>query len=383
MKEVTELYRAFHRIPEYGDRLPKTKALVCSVLDEIGIVCTTFEGHDSIIAEIVGEKDGKARGYRADMDALHVNEDTGLSFSSEHEGYMHACGHDAHMAIALCAAKIIYENRDKLQGKVRFVFEAGEETSNGALHLLEENALDGLDEIYSLHVGTLAGRDVRSGQFVLLSGVASAGKDSFNIEIRGVGGHGAYPSEAVDPIRVAANVIIAIQSIVSMEIPSGNGAVITFGSINGGRDNNSIPDVVTLNGTVRTQNEKIRTYIKKRIEEIVTTIPKAFGAEGVCNIKRGSNPVMNNEVLAKYAADCISVSLGENRVIRNMSKALMGSDDFARLSERVPGVYFFLSTSNKEKHTDYPNHNAKFMVDESVFDDAVSAVVSVLTNNNF
>ncbi len=377
---VAELYRELHKIPEYGDKLPRTKALVCNVLDNIGISYTCFEEHDSIIAEITGAKEGKTVAIRADMDGLHVHEDTGLPFSSEHEGYMHACGHDAHTAIALCAAGKVYENRENLSGKVRFLFEAGEETGVGALHLLEENALDGVDAVFGLHTGTLAGRDVPSGKLVVLPGAVTAGKDSFLIEIKGVGGHGAYPSEAVDPIRIAANVITAIQSIVSMEIASGKGAVITFGSINGGMDNNSIPESVTLSGTIRTQSEEVRQYIKKRIEDISETIPKAFGTSGLCAVKRGSNPVLNNKALAEFAVDCISEALGEDKVVRNISKALMGSDDFARLAEKVPGVYFFLSTSNADKHTDFPNHNPKFMIDEDTLAVGVDATVSIIMN---
>ncbi len=380
MRDVITLYREFHKIPEYGDRLPKTKALVCSILDEIGISYKCFDGHDSIVAEIEGNHPGKTVGLRADMDALRIQEDTGLPHSSREDGYMHACGHDAHTAIALCAARIIYENKESLHGKVRFLFEAGEETSIGAIHLLEENLLDGVDAVFGLHIGTLAGRDVPSGKFVVIPGAVSAGKDSFTIEIQGAGGHGAYPSEAIDPIRASAGVITAIQSIVSMEIPSGQGAVITFGSIQGGKDNNSIPENVILSGTVRTQSEEIRAYIKNRIEEISENIPKAFGAVGNCTIRRGSNPVLNNRQLAEFAADCISEKLGEERVIRNMSKALMGSDDFARLAEKVPGVYFFLSTADADKKTDCPNHNPKFMIDEDTLLPGVDATVAILTN---
>ncbi len=377
--KVTELYRELHKIPEYGDKLPKTKALVCAELDRIGIPYTCFEGHDSIVAEIVGASEGKTVAFRADMDALRIKEDTGLPYSSEHDGYMHACGHDAHTAIALCAAEKIYQNRGKLCGKVRFLFEAGEEIGVGALHLLEENALDGVDALFSLHVGTLAGRDIPSGTFVVLPTAVTAGKDSFSIEIRGMGGHGAYPCEAIDPIRISAQVITAMQSIVSMEIPSGQGAVITFGSIQGGKDNNSIPESVVLSGTVRTQSEDIRAYIKKRIQEIAEAIPKAFGAKGICTVKRGSSPVVNDSQLAELAADALAEKFGEERVIRAMPKALMGSDDFARLTQKVHGVYFFLSTSNKDKHTDCPNHNAKFMIDEQVLSDGVEGVISVIS----
>ncbi len=377
---VIELYQELHKIPEYGDRLPRTKQLVCEVLDKIGVPYTCFGNHDSILVDIIGGKSGKTVAYRADMDALRIQEATGLPYASTIDGYMHGCGHDAHTAIALCAIEQLYAKKAHLQGTVRFLFEAGEETGQGALHLLEENALDGVDGVLSLHVGTLAGREVPSGTFVVLPTAVTAGKDVFSIEIRGKGGHGAYPSEAVDPIRIAGSLITAMQSIVSMEIPSGNGAVITFGSIQGGKDNNSIPDKVLLSGTVRTQTEETRRFITKRIQEIVETLPKAFGGEGICTVRRGSNPVVNDARLAEYVADRISAKLGEGRVIRSMSKALMGSDDFARLAERAKGVYFFLSTSNAEIGTDCPNHNHKFMVDESVLSLGVDAVVSILEN---
>ncbi len=375
---IITLYREFHKIPEYGDRLPKTKKLLCETLDSIGIPYTCFEGHDCVMAEIEGDKEGQTVAYRADMDALRIKEEHKLPYASVHDGFMHACGHDAHVAIALCAAERMYRNKDILHGKIRFLFEAGEETSNGALHLLEENMLDGVDAVFALHIGTLAGKEIPSGKFVILPGAVTAGKDAFEIEIIGAGGHGAYPHEAIDPIRISANVITAVQSIVSMEIPSGNGAVITFGSIAGGLDNNSIPGRVILKGTVRTQDEEIRGYISGRLREISETIPAAFGGKGVCTIRRGSNSVMNNPQLAQLAADRIADSFGEDRVIRTMSKALMGSDDFSRLSEKVPGVYFFLSTSDKEKKTDFPHHNASFLIDESALEDGVEGVATIL-----
>ncbi len=377
---VFSLFRELHQIPEYGDRLPLTKQMVCDALNAIGLAYTCFDGHDSIVADIVGAQPGRTIAYRADMDALRIQEETGLPYASTIDGYMHACGHDAHTAIALCAAKALHDRRDTLCGTIRFLFEAGEETSNGALHLLEENLLDGVDAVLGLHIGTLAGRDIPSGQFVILPGAVTAGKDAFSIEIEGVGGHGAYPHEAIDPIRIAANVITAIQSLVSMEVPSGNGAVITFGSIHGGKDNNSIPKTVTLNGTVRTQNEEIRAFISKRITEIVQAIPSAFGGVGRCTIKRGSNCAINNPALATQAADAIAATFGEKAVIRTMSKALMGSDDFARLAEIVPGVYFFLSTADKAKQTDIAHHNAKFRVDETMLTRGVEGVVAILTH---
>ncbi len=379
--DVITLFRTLHQIPEYGDRLPNTKKLVCAVLDEIGVSYTCFEGHDSIVAEIAGAHPGKTVAYRADMDALRIQEETGLPYASRVDGFMHACGHDAHTAIALCAARALYERRAELHGTIRFLFEAGEETSNGALHLLEENLMDGVDAVFSLHIGTLAGREIPNGKFVILPGAVTAGKDAFSIEIEGVGGHGAYPHEAIDPVRIAAGVITAMQSVVSMEVPSGNGAVITFGSIHGGTDNNSIPKSVTLNGTVRTQSEEVRQYISRRIREIVEQIPPAFGGKGSCTIRRGSNCAINHPTLATLAADAIAAKLGEDAVIRSMPKALMGSDDFARLSEIAPGVYFFLSTANPDKHTDYPHHNAKFAVDEDMLGRGVEGVVAILTHS--
>ncbi len=377
--DVISLYKEFHKIPEYGDRLPLTKKLLCEVLDDIGVPYRTFQNHDCVIAEIAGKKSGKTVAFRADMDALRIKENNNLDFASTNDGLMHACGHDAHMAIALCAAERIYCNKDNLSGKIRFLFEAGEETSNGALHLLEENALKGVDAVFALHIGTLAGKEIPSGKFVIIPDAVTAGKDAFTIEIIGSGGHGAYPYETIDPIRISANVITAIQSIVSMEIPSGNGAIITFGSIIGGKDNNSIPDKVILNGTVRTQSEEIRAFVSKRIREISETIPNAFAGKGICDIRRGSNCVMNNRQLTELAANAIAEKLGEEKVIRSMSKALMGSDDFARLSEVVPGVYFFLSTANKEKGTDAPHHNDKFLIDESALEDGVDGVIAILT----
>ncbi len=378
MADVRELYRDFHRIPEFGDRLPRTKARLLAELDRIGVEYVTFDGHDSVVVDVVGALPGKTAAYRADMDALHVTEATGLEYASEIEGSMHACGHDAHTAVAISALERLYENRAALHGRVRFLFEAGEELGIGARHLLDEHALDGVDAVFGLHVGTLAGREVPSGTFVVLPGAVSAAKDKFTVKIVGNGGHGAYPSEACDPIRVAAQVILAAQSVVSMEVPSGNAAVITFGSIHGGVDDNSIPGSVELSGTVRTQDRRVCELIRRRLVEIVETLPRAFGASGVCTIKEGSQTVMNDASLAKFAADTLAETLGAESVLTKLPKALMGSDDFSRLAARVPGVYFFLSTSDAEKQTAFPNHNPKFRIDESALERAVDGVYAIL-----
>lgn len=376
-KRVCAAYRTLHEMPEYGDRLPCTKQFICEELDKLGIPYTFGKDNDGIVAQIEGVKPGNTIAFRADMDALHIQEATGLPYASKNPGLMHACGHDAHVAMLLGAAEILSRQRRELCGNVRLLFEAGEESSVGALHLIADGAMENVDAVFGLHIGTISGKEIPSGTFVVLPGPVSASKDSFTIEIQGLGGHGAFPSETVDPIRIAAHVITAVQSIVSMELPTGTGAVITFGSICGGKDNNSISDRVVLEGTTRTQNEDTRQYVGRRIREIMQTIPPAFGGSGNCDIRRGSNPVVNDPTLTQLAAEAIGKALGRDRVKTVLDKALMGSDDFARLTAFAPGVYFFLSSSNPALHTDQPHHSPWFAVDENVLYSGAEATAAI------
>ncbi len=375
--ELLQIRRDLHKIPEIGGELPKTKKYVCEQLDAMGIPYRQNQGDDGVVAEINGSNCGKTLAFRADMDGLHVNEETNVPFRSIIAGQMHGCGHDAHTAILLSAAKILYTHRDKLNGTVRLLFQTGEETGTGAKQMLTEGALNGVDAICALHVGNLAGKDMQTGDITVLSGPVSAGKSKFTITVNGKGTHSAFPEQGVDPILIAARIVNGCEELAARELPAGSAAVLSFGSLQAGVDHNTIPESAVIKGSIRCQNEEMRTFLGERLKCIAENIAAAYRGSCQVEIKKGSSTVMNDSDLADLVGYAISSALGRDSVITTASAALMGSDDFANYAERIAGVYFFLHTNNAQKGIVASNHNPCFDIDEDVLWKGVAAYVAI------
>ena len=376
-EKLIVMRRELHKCPEIGGELPKTREIVCQRLDALGILYKLNLGDDGLVADINGSDVGKMIAFRADMDGLHVTEDTGLPFESEIKGRMHGCGHDAHTAILLAVAEIINKHKDKLKGTLRLIFQAGEETGTGAKQMIAEGALDGVDAICALHVGNLAGDDLPPGTMVVLPGPVSAGKDKFTITIRGKGTHSAFPEKGVDPILIAARIVNACEEMSARELPAGTAAVLSFGSFQAGIDHNTIPDSAVLKGSIRVQDANIRNFLGERLKCISENIASAFRADCDIEIKRGSATVMNDEHMSNFVAKAMDNILGKDKVVTKISSALMGSDDFANYAEKISGVYFFLCTNNADKKIVESNHNPGFDVDESVLWEGVAAYTAI------
>lgn len=375
-EELIELRRALHRVPEIGGTLPRTRRIVCAYLDKIGVAYTLNSEDDGLVADIVGDKEGKTIAFRADMDALHVQEETGLDFASEIPGQMHGCGHDAHTAILLIAAKILNQNKDKLCGRVRLLFQTGEETGTGAKIMIGQGALEGVDAICALHVGNLAGDDFRAGDLIVLPGPVTAGKDKFTFTVYGQGTHSAFPERGVDPILIGARIVNACEEISARELPAGTRAVISFGTFQAGQDHNTIPKTAVLKGSTRVQDDAVRDFIGERLVAIGENLASAFRGRCEVEVKKGSRTVFNDEKLCLCMQEAIENALGKGEVVKSISSALMGSDDFANYSSRIPGVYFFLHTNNEEKGVVKTNHNPCFDVDEAVLWRGVASYVA-------
>lgn len=376
-EKLIYMRRELHKCPEIGEKLPKTKDFVCRALDEMGISYKLNTEDDGLIAEIKGGNSGKTLAFRADMDGLHISEATGLPFKSEIEGQMHGCGHDAHTAILLATAEILNKHKEAFNGTVRLLFQTGEETGTGAKQMISEGALEGIDAICAVHVGNLAGDDLPAGSMVVLSGPVSAGKDKFTITVHGKGTHSAFPEKGVDPILIAARIANACEEMSARELPVGTAAVLSFGSFQAGVDHNTIPDTAVLKGSIRVQDVNIRNFMGERLKCITESIAKAFRAECTVEIKRGSSTVMNDKTLSSLVAKAVSKALGEDKVYTSIPSALMGSDDFANYAEKIPGVYFFLCTNNKEKGLVQVNHNPEFDVDEDVLWEGAAAYCAI------
>lgn len=374
---LVDLRRRFHQIPELGEDLPKTRAAVTAELDRLGISYTLSKRDSGLMAEIKGKNPGKTIVLRSDMDALPITEETGLEFKSQHDGQMHACGHDAHMSMLLGAAKVLNDNKNNFSGTVRLIFQTAEEVSLGAKNTIADGFLEGADAAFGMHIGCILGKEIPSGKFIVTPGCCMASFDKFVIRIKGTGCHGSTPEKGVDPINIAAHTVINLQAIVAREVSAVDAAVITIGKIAGGSQYNIIPDEVILEGTVRSLNDSVRQYLVKRIEEISALTAKAFGGSTAFEMHWGAPPVVNDNEMAAFAAEAAKEVLGEDKVITKVAAPNMGGEDFAYFLENVKGAYTFLSSSDHEKGTDISHHSPKFNVDEDVLWEGTAVFVNI------
>ena len=377
-EHIVKLRRDLHQIPEVGLVLPKTAEYVAAVLDELDIPYVKSEKDSSLIATIQGGKPGKVIALRADMDALPIPEDTGVCYTSKHEGFMHACGHDTHMAMLLGAAKVLKAHHAELAGTVRLLFPTAEELSRGAEVVVANGGVDGVDAVFGTHIGTIIDKTIPSGTVVVTPGCCMASFDKFIVKVKGVGCHGSTPEKGVDPVNIAAHIILALQAINSREFSATCPLVLTIGNIHGGSQYNIIPDEVTFEGTIRCLEESVRQKIARRIGEISAATASAFGGSVEYEMIWGAPPVINDADMAALAAEAAVEVLGEEKVITKVPAPNMGGEDFAYYLEKVPGAFMFLSSSNPEKHTDVPHHNPKFNVDEDVLWEGAAVFVAIV-----
>lgn len=373
---IVAVRRELHQIPEIGTDLPETQAVIARELDHMGISYRKNRKDSGIIGEIAGAHPGKTILLRADIDALPITEATGAAYASKHENCMHACGHDAHAAMLLGALKVLQENKGCLNGTVRFVFQTGEEICRGAKIAIEEGVLDGVDSVFGMHIGSIAGAEIPTGTLVAVSGCCMASFDRFILHIRGVGCHGSTPEKGIDPITIAANIVLSLQEILAREIPTRNPAVLTIGKIAGGFTYNVMPGEVVIEGTTRTLDDGVRKYLAKRIGEISKSIAEAYRGTCECEMDWGAPPVVNDPAMAKLAQNAARKALGQDHVMASMS-TIMGGEDFAYYLAQKPGAFMFLSSANVEKHTDGPHHSPKFNIDEDVLYMGSAAFVSI------
>ncbi|WP_073998728.1 M20 metallopeptidase family protein [Anaerococcus urinomassiliensis] len=358
--------RELHKIPELELDLPKTIAFVKKQLEDLGLEYKEYVNGNGLSCVVEGDQEGPCLAIRADMDALPVAEETGLEFASTHPGQMHACGHDSHTAIALTAAKIINENKDKLKGSVKFIFQPGEEIPGGAKPMIEEGVLENpkVDYIVGMHGGHLA--DIPTGNIGFKDNEMMAAMDKFTIDVIGKGGHGASPHLAVDPIVISGEILMGLQKIISREIAPVDSALVSVCKINGGFTQNIIPDKVEMMGTARSLDEGVRDVVEKRIEEICDGIAKTYGGSANVNYERFYPVLINDVDFTSKVRNVVSDLFPDD--VYEMQKPVMGGEDMAFYQQEVPGCFMFLS--NIKAHSDgvcYPNHNSKFDLDETLF----------------
>jgi len=356
-KNIIDWRRDFHQYPELGFDEHRTSKIIGEALKEMGLVPQMNVGKTGVTADLTfGE--GPTIALRADMDALPMQETSGLDFSSKHDGVMHACGHDGHMAMLLGAAKVLTQNGDSFNGTVRFIFQPAEEGAGGARYMIEDGCLDGVDEIYGIHVWNYQ----PVGEVGITDGPVLAAADMFEIKIKGIGGHGAAPQGTVDAVVVSSHLVQALQTIVSRNTNPLESTVVTIGTINGGHNFNIIADEVTLSGTARAYTEENRNLIKTRMTEIIDGVAKTFGAEISFDYEDGYPPTINHTDPANKVLKAAERVVGEKAGMPYLS---MGGEDFSYYLQKIPGCFFFVgSAPNDQKLFETPHHCSHFTMDE-------------------
>jgi amidohydrolase len=370
---VVELRREIHRHPELGFEEVRTQALVEHELDDLGIehrrIATT-----GVVGVIRGGSPGRTVALRADMDALPITEKSGEPFSSQITGKMHACGHDAHTAMLLGAARILQTMRADVHGNVVLLFQPAEEGPGGAEPMIAQGALDNpkVEAIAMLHVDPR----LEPGQIGITPGPVNASADEFYITVEGRGGHGAYPHTAADAIPATAAMVLALQNIAARETDPLASVVVTVGTISGGYRNNVIADEVKLSGTFRAHDPEIRNGLEARARRILKGIATAYGVSVKLEVKYGYPPVVNHEMLAEGFRDYMIAHSG----LRVESPPpTMGAEDFAYFAQRVPGVHVRLGVGSEKSGAIHSGHSPQFRIDEDALPVGVQTLVAFAT----
>ncbi|MDH4028641.1 MAG: amidohydrolase, partial [Nitrospirota bacterium] len=327
---MKEIRRKLHQWPELGFREEKTAGLISEELSRLGISHRTGVARTGIVGRLVTDGSGPTVALRADMDALPINENTGLPFSSQNPGVMHACGHDGHVAIVLGAAAILKANPP--EGNAVFIFQPAEESEGGAKPMIEQGALEGVDMIFGGHIE----RHHHVGEIGIKTGVHTSFTDSFEINITGKGGHAARPHEAIDAVLIASQFVINIQTIISRDVDPLHPSVITIGQISAGTVYNAIAENAVLKGTIRTTNEQIRAQIIGKIAKLASSLAALNDAEIKVDMKPGYPPVINDDRAVELAWHAAEELVGRDRTV-SIPLPSLGGEDFAYYLQEIPG----------------------------------------------
>jgi amidohydrolase len=374
LDDTVELRRRIHRHPEIGLTLPRTQQVVLDALAPLGLDVRTGTKTTSVIATLDGARPGPTMLLRADMDALPLQEDTGLSFASEVPGAMHACGHDSHVAMLVGAARMLAARRSTLAGRVVFMFQPGEEGYHGARVMIEEGLLDGVhkpDAAFGLHVGARH----PAGVIATRAGAMLASGDTFQITVRGDGGHASAPHDCLDPIPIACEIVQAFQTLVTRRVNAFDPAVLTVAKIEAGTTRNIIPETASLLGTVRTISERTRANVLDGLKRVAEGVAAAHGAAVDVNLIRGYPVTVNHDAFAERILRVATGLLGPERV-QPMATPIMGSEDFSYVLQRVTGAFAFLGTRPAEGPAP-PNHSNRMIVNESALPTGIAMHVAV------
>lgn len=361
--EIVRLRRDFHKYPELSFVEHRTSDRIYEYLQELGLRIVKYDT-TGMWADLETPGAEKCVAFRADMDALEMDEIAGphkAKFLSVNAGAAHCCGHDAHMAMLLAAARVLARDEAPRKHKIRFLFQHAEEKSpGGAIDLIDQGCLEGVDEVYGLHVIP----PIPSGKFSLAAGPFMAAADELRMKIRGVGGHAAFPHLITDPIVGASHVVTALQSLVSRRTSPLESLVVSISTMRGGSGTtNVIPDEVELFGTVRTLSPELHERAPEWIEDVVTNTARAHGCEAEIDYGRGYPVLVNDAAATENAREAIHALFGDAG-FADTHEPWMGGEDFARYALLRPSCYLFLGVGSEAKGITSPNHATDFDVDE-------------------
>lgn len=341
--EFAQIRRQIHQHPELGFEESRTSQLVAGYLRQWGYEVHEGIGGTGVVGVLKNGSGTRSIGIRADMDALPVQEESGVPHCSQHAGKMHACGHDGHTAILLCAARYLAETQT-FDGTLNLIFQPAEETLKGASRMIEDGLFQRFpcDAVYALH--NMPGLPV--GMFVTQAGAMSASSDVVTIRLLGVGGHGAMPHKAKDPVIAAAELVVALQSIVARNVPAGEVGVVTVGSLQAGEAANVIPDVATLKLSVRSTDPDIRKLLRQRITRIAEGIALAHDAQLELDYDERIGVLMNTPIETTLLQNVARELVGDQAVLTSVPSGYLGSEDFASMLEVRPGCYIVTGNGN-------------------------------------
>lgn len=374
-QEVIEMRRYLHQHAELSFEEHETARYIESKLRQLGGLEISRPTPTSVMAILKTGRPGRVIAYRADIDALPIQEPQGLPYASQNEGAMHACGHDAHAAMLYGTAKVLLQHRDRLRGEVRFLFQhAEEQPPGGAAEMLKAGVMEGVEEVYGLHVTTT----METGAFGICKGVLTSNTDGFFIAVKGKGGHSALPQLCIDPVIIGGQIITALQTVVSRRIAPDETMALSICKVQAGSAYNIIPDTFEMEGSVRTFSFASRKRVKALIGEIAGGIAAANGAQVDYAYNEGYDSVYNDPALTDIAAQVVADAFGPQAAVP--IAPVMPGEDFGYFSSQCRGFFLELGTANAAKESTAPHHNPAFRIDEDSLALGVEYNVRLLLN---
>ncbi|WP_422484864.1 M20 metallopeptidase family protein [Gudongella sp. DL1XJH-153] len=360
-EELISLRRDFHQHPELGFQEFRTGKIVADYLEDLGLEVERNIAKTGVVGLLKGKHPGKTIALRTDMDALPLTEETGLSFESDNEGNMHACGHDGHLAMMLIAAKVLSSRKEEIKGNVKFIFQPNEEDA-GAEIMINEGILENpkVDAAIGIHLWSL----LESGKAGVAAGPLMASSYYFKLLVNGKGGHGGAPHTTISPILAGIDMIKGLQEMVLNEVDALKPTIISFGKVNAGTYPIIIPEKMEIEGSIRCLHPDTEA-VQERMGEIIEGISKVHRTTFSLEFKCGNELLYNDQEMTEFVEGVTEEVVGKENVVKSDISVMLG-EDFAEFSKRVPSTFIFLGSADKKKKTDYPHHHPKFDIDEDV-----------------